>query len=322
MKTILEEYYQPYFDMLGLFPAENTGYPKDCGLIYQIDPAIGDGYYWLYPIENRYSVAIYSLKFKTDFLIRYENKPCLMLGNYVFPKTEQSFRIDFMPTQSIFGYVSKQEDVFQMKINRGTIINSIVICFSQEFNREFFPKKFPGISPNLFTILSGIDENEIIPEITEVLRQICLFRPAKEIAKTYYESKIMEVLCFLIQWYKRQSLLSDHEEIPISDKDHLKEIAAYLDQHFTDSISLDSLAKIACMSQNKLTALFKKTYGSTITEYVQSLRVNRSKDMLLNSDWSVGAIANEVGYKLHSSFSEVFKNSTGLTPNKFRKNAL
>lgn len=322
MKTILNQLYRPYFKSIGLFPSEGSSHCKRCGLNYELNPSVGTGYYWLYPIDNWYAVAIYSFVFKTDFQVRHAHRPCLMLGNFTFSSTEQLCRRNISPTKAITGFAADDHDVFQMEIKKGTGVHSVVVAFTPEFDREFMPKKFSGVSQNLAQILAGLDGSEINPEITEVFRRICVFQPSREIAKTYYESKIMEILCLLVQWDRNQLRPVHDNGIADSDRSRLHDVAGYLDKHYQSSISLQSLAKIACMSHNKLTGLFKKVYGSTITEYVQSLRVEKSKEMLLNSNHNIGTIANDVGYKLHSSFSEVFKHTTGFTPNEFRKNTL
>ncbi|MBU5439578.1 helix-turn-helix domain-containing protein [Tissierella sp. MSJ-40] len=54
---------------------------------------------------------------------------------------------------------------------------------------------------------------------------------------------------------------------------------------------------------------------------MQSLRIEKAKDLILNFNQEIGEVANAVGYKFHGSFSEMFKRATDFTPNEFRKSA-
>lgn len=189
-----------------------------------------------------------------------------------------------------------------------------------EFYKELLPQRYGWDFQNLISIFSKLNGNEKIPEVEMVLKQIQAFNPSSYIAKMYYESKIMEIISLIVQWEKNQILFSTANSVPDWDIERLNRVIIYLNKNYTNLISLDSLSKIACMSHNKLTNSFKQAYGLTITQYIQSLRINKAKEMLLTSNWKIGEIANEVGYKLHGSFSEVFKRYTGLTPNEFRKN--
>lgn len=72
------------------------------------------------------------------------------------------------------------------------------------------------------------------------------------------------------------------------------------------------------MSQNKLSSLFKQIYGMTLFDYIQELRVKKAKE-LLQDEMTVKCVAQTVGYKRHSSFTEMFKQKTGITPLEFKQ---
>ncbi|MBO1687991.1 helix-turn-helix transcriptional regulator, partial [Clostridium butyricum] len=56
------------------------------------------------------------------------------------------------------------------------------------------------------------------------------------------------------------------------------------------------------------------------TEYIQNLRIKKSKELLLNTDLTILQISQMIGYEHNSSFTKVFKNSEKISPLEFRKN--
>ncbi len=321
LKTILNELYLPFLSRLGLSATENLSDFNHCGLSYELDPAIGTGYYWVYPVENLFAITIYDLVFKSDISLQCDHPPFLCLGCYKTSHAKKLLGQEVTHSESLIGYVG-HKDIYQLTLNKDMSICSIGISLMPDFYEKFLPKKYPGNFGDLTHLFSRLNGSEIIPEIMLVLKQIRTFKPSREISKMYYEGKVMELLSLVIQWGRNQILFSVPDCIPDWELDHLSRVEAYLNENYTNTIPLDALAKIACMSHNKLTNSFKQVYGSTITAYIKSLRIQRAKEMLLSSDRKISEIANEVGYKLHGSFTEVFKDSTGFTPNEFRKNFL
>ncbi len=164
--------------------------------------------------------------------------------------------------------------------------------------------------------------NDVIPGAASALKLLRTSRPCGSTAKAYYESKVLETLALIMQWGEDQLRHEEKTRLRDWELNSLQEVSRYLKQHYAEPIPLETLARLACMSRNKLTTAFKQAHGLTITEYIQELRLEKAKDLLLNSDWDVGEIAGTVGYKLHRSFSEAFKEATGITPSEFRRQTI
>lgn len=71
-------------------------------------------------------------------------------------------------------------------------------------------------------------------------------------------------------------------------------------------------------SYEHLSRVFRKQYGLTPNEYVQSIRIERAKDLLRHTDLIIASIADNVGYADSVYFSRLFKRHTGISPGKFR----
>ncbi|MBQ6894653.1 MAG: helix-turn-helix transcriptional regulator [Clostridia bacterium] len=71
-----------------------------------------------------------------------------------------------------------------------------------------------------------------------------------------------------------------------------------------------------------LSTTFKKQMGVGLSEYIQSIRINKSKELLKESNKKTESIANDVGYFSLQTFVRVFKNNEGITPSEYRKNLI
>jgi AraC family transcriptional regulator len=92
---------------------------------------------------------------------------------------------------------------------------------------------------------------------------------------------------------------------------HMKErLAAPLD--------LDELAQIAAMSKFHLVRVFDETTGTTPHHFLSCLRIQRAKELLLDSGASITAVCLEVGYNSLGTFSKTFSELVGLSPQEFR----
>lgn len=93
---------------------------------------------------------------------------------------------------------------------------------------------------------------------------------------------------------------------------------AYIQQHFRENISRDQIAAVAFITPNYLSKRFSSEMGMNIREYVNQLRIEEAKRLLLTTDDSISEIASMVGYDNISYFSTVFKKLCGASPADWR----
>ncbi len=72
-------------------------------------------------------------------------------------------------------------------------------------------------------------------------------------------------------------------------------------------------------SKEYLSKLFKSRYGCGIYTYVQEIRMQRAKALLMNPDIKIQSISQRLGYTDNNYFSKAFKNYYGISPTQFRK---
>jgi transcriptional regulator GlxA family with amidase domain len=134
-----------------------------------------------------------------------------------------------------------------------------------------------------------------------------------------FETAIQTAKAFVID-YRRDSQLS-YSLMRIA-KPHQDEmvntIQATIERDCTISLSIDRLASHHNVSQRTLIRRFNSALGMPPNTYLQSVRIERARKMLEESDFNVDTVMNKIGYEDASSFRRLFKKKTGLTPTEYR----
>jgi len=92
----------------------------------------------------------------------------------------------------------------------------------------------------------------------------------------------------------------------------------YIQDRFQEKISLDEAARAVNASTRHFCKVFKEATGTTFTDYLARVRVEKAKNLLQNPHLRVSEIAFETGFDSISQFNRSFKRITGLAPTQFR----
>ena len=98
--------------------------------------------------------------------------------------------------------------------------------------------------------------------------------------------------------------------------------ARYIDEHFSEPISLDFLAEYAGLNKYYLVHVFNREMGCSPINYLIERRIRESKRLLSTSSLSVRQISARLGFSSPSYFSQSFRRSTGCSPMEFRRRIL
>lgn len=108
----------------------------------------------------------------------------------------------------------------------------------------------------------------------------------------------------------------------IKHKDIIYKLSSYVKNNYQSKLSLSDAAAHVYLSRSYLSKLLKDELGCTFTEYVNVVRIAKSKELLKNSALSLVDISNTVGFEDQSYFTKVFKKTTGVSPGKYREQRL
>lgn len=100
--------------------------------------------------------------------------------------------------------------------------------------------------------------------------------------------------------------------------DIIQKCTQYMGAHLSEPLTLEEVASHVHLSPSYFSALFKQTTGVTFKERLNTIRIEESKRLLSNTDYTIIGIATAVGFESQGYFSKVFKKQTGMTPKQFR----
>ena len=99
---------------------------------------------------------------------------------------------------------------------------------------------------------------------------------------------------------------------------HIRKAIDYIDSRYMYDIKLEDLSNYLNINKSYFSSLFKKETGETFTEYLNKIRIEKSKALLLDSTKSILDIALAVGFSNQNYYNIMFKKITGMTPLEFR----
>ncbi len=216
-----------------------------------------------------------------SFLAVFEAMQCAAQeGDYrTFLDTDLAFHMTIVQMAAIEGLLHVYKTIRKYQIS-----------FHRETMREYWPDLnvlFEGHRQIAEAILDG-DSNA-----------------AEDFAKAHLEAI----------WYR----LAEHNGTNILPGDPLDRACAYIAFHYDEPIHLEMLArKIAGISPGHLARLFREQRGTSFTEYLRDIRLQKAAETLRNTRMPIKRVARNVGYSDNSRFALHFRRRFGMTPLSYR----
>ena len=99
----------------------------------------------------------------------------------------------------------------------------------------------------------------------------------------------------------------------------VRQARKYIEEHYAEKIVLEDIAKLVNLNPVYFSVLFKKECGINISTYLLDVRMEKAKEFLQNSNDTISAIGERVGYKDTRYFSQTFAKYVGIKPMLYRK---
>lgn len=106
----------------------------------------------------------------------------------------------------------------------------------------------------------------------------------------------------------------------IKHVDVIHKATAYIKQHYAGKLTLDEVAGHVYLSKSYLSKIFKEELHCNFASYINNLRVEKSKILLMDHSINLVDLASMVGFEDQSYFTKVFKRIVGVSPGKYREN--
>lgn len=156
------------------------------------------------------------------------------------------------------------------------------------------------------------DQNEAIEKIFFALHRE--YSIQQEDSDDFLQALVLQLLLVIKRIKEKKNYRPPSDKLTLFDQ-----LLSYVDQHFHEDLKLSELAKISMWSERHLQRLFQRHTEQNFSRYLQSLRIQKSQELLRSTQLKVSAIAEMVGYKDFGYFLTVFKRIVGTTPSQYRQ---
>ena len=123
----------------------------------------------------------------------------------------------------------------------------------------------------------------------------------------------------LLKKHLSEYLATSYKRLELKSTKPVREAKDYIDNHFSEKITLESISEVVILNPIYFSVLFKKETGDNFSSYLVKIRTEKAKEMLKNSNQNISSIAESVGYKDVRYFSRLFTKNVGIKPAIYRK---
>ncbi len=213
------------------------------------------------------------------------------------------------------------ESIFDLE---NKLINSVSSCDKDESDEIV----------NRFITVTYIEEGSNVERIKKRFTQT-IYLISRTVLEEFMEYKKIEEMN--LEYMRKLNMIYKREDIYLwlkesitslievmrntsSHKNNLLiyKIQKYVNDNYTENISLKEVSEKLNMSYNYLSYLFNNEMDMKFKDYLRKIRINKSIELLEISDYEINRIALDVGFANQSYFTKVFKKETGITPKKYR----
>lgn len=163
-------------------------------------------------------------------------------------------------------------------------------------------------------------KHALYSEVASAIRSIVLEGTNQEngyIANAFQE--VMRILIALNRWCRQPALPERSGKKPLNQQQKAREIMDFLNSHFMEQISLETISKSLYLSPPYISKIFKENFQVGVLEYLNRLRIQKSVFALCHTNAYIADIAEDCGFTNAKTFSRIFLKEMGLSPTDYRR---
>lgn len=201
----------------------------------------------------------------------------------------------------------------------------------EEDKKRWIMMRSKALQSNSFSYDTYDHEKLLLPKYFHYVNQgsfiklMYLLNDAIEENNTHLEGykincscKVLEAMVLMERYYISSCMEKSHLS-RAKAYTKVENILNYINTEYNTSISSELLEEKFSCNFDYMNRIFKQTIGSTIFSYLNRVRIDHAKVLLLTTSLSIGEIGEQVGFLDIYYFSKVFKKHTGVAPTKFGK---
>lgn len=167
-------------------------------------------------------------------------------------------------------------------------------------------------------VVMGQQGLPILPHMKTVIYEIIQCPYAGLLKKVYLEAKVAELLVMQLEQYGNLPEKENKTVLRAGDEERFRYVQELISKNIQEPCSLLELAQKAGLNEFKLKKGFKELFGNTVFGYMTDLRMEKARNLLLESRLSIAEISFIVGYKNPQHFTAAFKRKFGFLPRELK----
>ncbi len=194
-----------------------------------------------------------------------------------------------------------------------------LLCGHYEYRHDFHHPLFNELPDIIHLSANDFNTPETVDPIVPILlREMSAARPGVDVVvERLAEAMLIQVLrSYLLAQTSRTGFLA-----VLSDT-RLSRAVKIIQDSAAHDIALEDIAREAGMSRSSLAEQFKSTLGCSPISYLTKWRMFTACDLLQDTYYSIGEVAQRVGYDSDIAFARAFKRELGASPTEYRRNTM
>lgn len=258
------------------------------------------------PIRNKEKIYCHWHK-EVELLYILKGKATLTMNHRVYEIKEKDFI--WIPVNQIHMVVGDTTNPFQF----------VAIVFHPDFISSFAndiiqQKYISSLLKWEYAYTPVFHKDSVLQSC--VSRLLDLWKKKENGYELYIKAVLYEIICHLYEIIKgTQMNVQESNDYRITQ---IKQMISYIQKHYDENISLDFLANHFSLSKGHICRIFKDMTHMTMIDYLNYYRINRSAQLLQESDATIISIAESVGFHNISYFNRTFKKYMHHSPKEYR----
>jgi AraC-like DNA-binding protein len=248
----------------------------------------------------------------------------------IFSLTANTLYENYSGENDVFSFSPNQHNILftpqvEGSLNRKTSLSAeqVDLYLHPNFYLKYLPHLDAfdnfrkSITQNQFAALSAYNM-PITAEMKVLLKDIFNCQKISALKRLFIEARVIELLMLQMEQYEQIAGNAICNTLRKADIRKMHEVKQIIDSSWKEPCSLINLAQMVMTNEYNLKKSFKEVFGTTIFGYLNEVKMNEARRLLLSGEMNIAEVADIVGYKNPNHFTTAFKKHFGFVPSELR----
>lgn len=205
-------------------------------------------------------------------------------------------------------------------------LKHLVINVDNSHNNPHFKNQIATLSEELASVFSTTKRNTFYEysgfynlDILRAINELYDIEQDGAIGRILKEGVVRKILGFQLAEHERSIKEPSSNGLAQEDLENLLRTVQYIEDNLGKKHAVSALAKRARMSEKQLQQAFKRLFQKSTSEFIVELRLEKSRELLLEANMNISEIAYDLGFSNASYYASLFKKKFERTPKVYQK---